>query len=735
MLSLLLMLVSVLGIPTTASAASLSIAIDKTAYPGHDGGTGCPGDGSIEVAPGADLTFCFVVTNTGSEPLGGAAVGDPALGITSDDMSLLIGDPAAIEPGGSVVWFFETSLASDLVNTATVGAFPLDASGGPSYGDNPVIASDAATVTVGGPSEPPQPGITIDKTVYEGSDGGQSCPGTESVTVAAGTDLTFCFRVTNTGDTYLADVTIDDPVLGITQDQMQIASGSLELMAPGANTDLYYEATAGEMGYVNTASTTGTPSDSEGTEIPSVEPPVDDDEASVDVEGGSELPTAEIEIRKQVYAGHDAGASCPGFESIEVAPSTDVTYCFEVENTGEAYLADVTIEDPTLGITDADMVWVSGDPGLVGPGEVVSWYFETTSGTDDVVNTAITTGTPSEPDGTPLVDVDAPEDDDDATVEVVDQTEATAEIDITKIAYEGHDDGLGCSTDLDGITVSATPGSDITYCFIVANDGEAHLADVTVDDPTLGITDADMVRLSGDPDLLAPGATVIWYFETALGTQDVTNVASTTGTPSRPDGTPIPNIEPPTDEDDAVVEVIGVLDEELEPAIGLDKTVYEGHNGGSGCATAGDEVFADYGTAITYCFEVTNTGTAYLANVTVNDPTLGITSADMTLLSGNPALLASGQTVVWFYETTLDDDLTNVASTSGEPVDETGNPIPASPPSDTDDATVGQESVLQEELPSTGVDADIVAWIGIVLLSGGAVLLGADRRRRAGWNR
>jgi LPXTG-motif cell wall-anchored protein len=593
MLTVLLTLASVVGIARAAEAASLSITIDKSVYVRHDGGAGCPGGASVEVAADDDVTFCFIVTNSGSEPLGGAAVGDPALGITSDDMTLLRGDPAAIEPGGSVVWFYETSLGADLVNTATVGAFPLDPSGGPSYGDNPVTSSDTATVTIGRPSEPLEPGITIDKTVYEGTDGGQSCPGAESVTVVAGADLTFCFQVTNTGETHLADVTIDDPVLGITQDQLRIASGSLELMAPGDVVYLYYETTAGESGYVNTASTTGTPADSEGTEIPSVEPPVDEDDASVVVEGGSEVPTASIQIEKMVYAGHDDGASCPGAESIEVAPSTDVTYCFEVENTGEAHLSDVTIDDPTLGITDTDMTLLSGDPGL-----------------------------------------------------------------------------------------------------------------------------------------LAPDATVVWYYETTIGTDDVTNVASTTGTPSRPAGTPIPGVEPPTDEDDAVVEVIGVLDEELEPAIDLEKTVYEGHDGGAGCAGAGDEVFADYGTLITYCFEVTNTGTAYLANVTVTDPTLGITSADMALLSGDPAVLAPGQTVVWYYETTLDDDVTNVATTTGEPVDETGNPIPAAPPSDTDDATVGQESVLQEQLPSTGADADVVAWIGLALLGGGAVLLGADRRRR-----
>jgi len=591
-LSLLMIVASLLAVPALAGASEPSISIDKTVYIGHDGGAGCPGADAVEGTIGADLTFCFIVANTGDEPLAGAAVGDPTLGITSADMTLVSGDPTIVAPGATIVWFFETTLTGGVVNVATVGAFELDASGGPSYGTDPVIASDTASVSVGGPSEPLEPAITIDKTVYVGHDAGTSCPGNETVTTEAGADLTFCFQVTNTGNTYLANVTVDDAILGITQNQMTVASGSLSLMAPNAVTFLYYETTAGTFDYVNTATTTGTPSGPDGDEIPDVENPEDDDDASVDVEDQSVVPTAAIDIDKLVYAGQDAGASCPGSDEITVAPGTAVTYCFEITNTGEAYLADVT-----------------------------------------------------------------------------------------------------------------------------------------VDDPTLGITDADMTLLSGDPALLAPNATVVWYYETTIQ-DDVTNIAATTGTPTEPDGTPIPQIQPPTDDDDAVVGEQSTLDEELEVDINIEKLVYEGHTNGAGCATAEDELFAPYGTDITYCFVVTNTGTVHLADVTVDDPTLGITDADMTLLSGNPALLAPEATVVWYYETTLDDDVTNVASTTGNPVEPDGSSIPAAPPSDSDDATVGEQDVLDEELPATGLDTGNIAGIGIVMLAFGAALLAAERRRR-----
>ena len=222
------------------------------------------------------------------------------------------------------------------------------------------------------------------------------------------------------------------------------------------------------------------------------------------------------------------------------------------------------------------------------------------------------------------------------------------------------------------------------------------------------------------------------------------NTATTSGTPSDDNGDEIPDLEPPTDDDDASVDVeddgVGdddddepeVLDDDLEVDINIEKVVYEGHTSGSGCATAGEEVYAEIGTPITYCFFVKNTGTVHLANVVIDDPTLGITQADMTLLSGNPAMLAPDATVVWYYETEIVDNITNIASTTGTPSEPDGTEIPAEPPTDSDDASVGEEEVLGQELPSTGVDTDIISFLGAASMLAGLILIGAQRRRRFG---
>jgi LPXTG-motif cell wall-anchored protein len=93
-----------------------------------------------------------------------------------------------------------------------------------------------------------------------------------------------------------------------------------------------------------------------------------------------------------------------------------VTYCFRVVNTGNAHLFPVTIDDDILGITDEDMDVVSGDPTVpLAPGDEVVFAYETTI-TATMINVAVVTGTPTDPDGDPLVPETTVTDDNDARV-------------------------------------------------------------------------------------------------------------------------------------------------------------------------------------------------------------------------------------------------------------------------------------------------------------------------------
>ena len=70
--------------------------------------------------------------------------------------------------------------------------------------------------------------------------------------------------------------------------------------------------------------------------------------------------------------------------------------------------------------------------------------------------------------------------------------------------------------------------------------------------------------------------------------------------------------------------------------------------------------------------------------------TPAITRADATLLSGTEPL-APNASLVFFVDSTITGDLTNTASTSGNPTDAGGNDIPGlSDPTDSDDAAVDE---------------------------------------------
>ena len=443
------------------------------------------------------------------------------------------------------------------------------------------------------------PVIDVQKTVYTGHDGGAGCAGGEAVTVASGADVTWCVSVTNTGDTHLAAIDLDDTDLGMITGDFTLLSGTPALLAPGANATWFVE-TNPTVTLDNDVDATGNPATAGGADIASLSDVTATDNATVNVVAPA------ITIDKTVYAGHDAGASCDGGELVSTLIGADVTYCFTVTNTGDTHLADIGVDDPDLGIDQTDLTLLSGTPSLVAPGGTVTWsYDDTTAG--DLTNTATTSGNPATPGGADLVGLTDPTDTDTAAVDVV-----APDISIDKTGYTGHDAGASCDG---GDLVTTLSGDDVTYCFTITNTGDTHLADIGVDDPDLGIDQTAMTLRSGDPTLVAPGATVTWSYDTTT-TTDLTNTASASGNPATIGGTDLVGLTDPTDSDTATVDVVA-------PAATIDKTVYTGHDAGASCT--GDELawYTTADTALTYCFEITNTGDTHLSITTIDDTDLG----------------------------------------------------------------------------------------------------------------
>lgn len=192
----------------TNTSLTGAISLDKTVNPGtiHAGGT---------------VTYTYKVTNTGNEVLHAVTITDdkcsPVTGPTGDNGN------GVLDLQETWTYTCTTTLSVDTTNTGSVTALnPANQSVGP--------ATDTASVDV------VNPGLSIVKT----SDIDSGSPGDT---------VTFSFEVTNTGDTPLTNISVDDDILG--------HIGDIPSLAPGQSVTLTETATLGDSEHVNVGSATG----------------------------------------------------------------------------------------------------------------------------------------------------------------------------------------------------------------------------------------------------------------------------------------------------------------------------------------------------------------------------------------------------------------------------------------------------------------------------------------------
>lgn len=114
----------------TETATRPVVAVDVSAYPGHDGGLSCPGNGELAVEQDAELTMCFEIVNAGDTLLTGFEVRDPILDIETADLLAVFGDTdITLEPGESIVLAAEVVAERNLRTQTQVTAIPVDEEG------------------------------------------------------------------------------------------------------------------------------------------------------------------------------------------------------------------------------------------------------------------------------------------------------------------------------------------------------------------------------------------------------------------------------------------------------------------------------------------------------------------------------------------------------------------------------------------------------------------------------
>ena len=256
-------------------------------------------------AAGQTVDYSFVVTNTGNVTLNPVVVNDTSFSgtgtlsaISCPDTSLAVGEQETCTATYKVT---QADIdAGKITNTAT-------ATGTPPNGGTPVT-SPPSTAKVTAASSP---GITIVKSANVKSYS------------AAGVKVTYFYEVTNTGNVTLHDVTVTDPMKGLSA-----VSCPSSTLAPGASEkcSATYTTTAADL-RAGKLHNTGT---AHG---------IDPTGTSVTAQASLTIPEAGISIKKTASVKEIT------------APGEKVTYYYRVTNTGHTRLDPVVVTDPMKGLS------------------------------------------------------------------------------------------------------------------------------------------------------------------------------------------------------------------------------------------------------------------------------------------------------------------------------------------------------------------------------------------------
>lgn len=609
--------------------------------------------------------YRITVTNTGSATLNNIIVNDGALGIVNANIGTLASGAAFVLTSGSFPVLNQPQrcqVPGNLTNTAT-------ASGTSSATSNVVNDSDDAVVKCVAESIKVLKEISIDNGVtYEDANDANSAP---AVAIVGG--ALYRITVTNTGSATLNDVTVNDAALGIVNAnigtltpnaQFVLTSGSFPVLSQPQRCQSPGLLTNTAIASATVAVTLNTVNDSDDAVILCVE--------------------EELTVLKEISV--DNGVTYVDANDAGSAPSVAIIggalYRITVTNTGTATINNVLVNDAELGVSDfaigtlapnAQIVLTSGQiAALNQPARCEQ------PGT--LTNTAIAAGTSDET-GNPV------EASDDAVVLCVEE-------ELTVLKEISVDNGV---TYVDANDANSAPAVAIIggarYRITVTNTGTATLNNVVVNDAELGIVNAAIGNLAPNAQVVLSSGQIPALDQPTRCEQPgtLTNTAIASGTSDATDN-------PVEASDDAVVLCV-----EEELIILKEISV----DGGITYVDANDAASAPsvaiIGGAL-YRITVTNTGTATINNVVVNDAELGVVNAAIGHLAPNAqVVLNSGQIPELDQPARcqVPGTLTNTAITSGTS-DATGNPVEAS-----DDAVVNCVDEAIELIKEISVDGGI----------------------------
>ncbi|MGN6696350.1 MAG: DUF7507 domain-containing protein, partial [Aquihabitans sp.] len=381
---------------------------------------------------GDTITYTFVATNTGADPLSNVSISDPLPGLSA--LSCTPPSGATLAPGAAMTCT-ATKVASDA--DVAAGSIPNTATAtGTDLAGQPVTDTAEAIVNAAA--------LSLDKEVGSVTDvNGDGLTN-------AGDTIAWVFTVTNTGTVPLTGLVVDDPLAGsVTCDVTDLAVGaSAHCTADAEYVITTADETAGSVDNVATSSANDPDGDSVASNPDTTTTP-------------TEAAAPALQLEKFVAAPVDVNNS-----GLTDAGDT-LQYTFTVTNTGNVPVSGIVVDDPLAGSVTCDVTDLAVGESAHCTADAVYVITAADEVATSVHNTATSSGT--DPVGNP---VDSNPDDTTTPVE----TPAPA-LGLQKSA------GTPVDVNGDGLTDA---GDTIQYTFTVTNTGNVPVTGIVVNDPLAG---------------------------------------------------------------------------------------------------------------------------------------------------------------------------------------------------------------------------------------------------------
>ncbi|MGN6274214.1 MAG: DUF7507 domain-containing protein [Protaetiibacter sp.] len=477
---------------TTTETVDVGISLVKSAD--------WPGSATNAAAQvGDEVTFHFVVTNTGNVALDDVTIDDPMV----DGRTTVSPASGMIAPGGQLIFQATITVGpgdivdGEVANTATAWGTPV---GGTR------ISSAPASTTI--PLAAATPAIALEKRAQVTDTNGNGF-------ADVGELITYSMIATNTGNVTITDVQLVDPMFGPGQLWPDTGFASLLPGEQGVFGGQYtVRQTDVDAGVIHNTATVHA-DDPWGGDLT--------DAAFVDVTTVPAAPALTLVKTSALVDANGNGVADEG-ETIE--------YRFVVRNTGNVTLDGIMIDDPMLGALTIS--------GALAPGastETTSTYLVRASdlSAPEIVNTA--TAQANAPGGTPISS--------DPSSTRTETARPALTIDKSDSLFDA--DGSGAA----GI------GETITYSFEVVNTGNTRLENVrVVDDRVTGVSPASITLEVGDSYVFTAAYTVT---EADILAGSIVNTARAEGTVpggSTPTRSADDSVTTPTD---PVIEALAIV--------------------------------------------------------------------------------------------------------------------------------------------------------------------------------